>query len=559
MHDRDDTRTGLWSRLLRWSGIRGGPRTDPSSAGLVERLRTQALSQPDLTVASTRHGSVVATVCDRARPALARRMVAREVREVLSGAGVEHFWVRGTDQLASAVAVPADDRPAVLAALRRHAENRAWYVSAVTDDRVAPPRPAWDRGAWSSLTGADVVRVTRYLVGAPDSTALGPEYGCDVEFWPRVDGHLVAPRPNRAVDAVPVDGEWVTLPESDFSWLVEPGRRGVELSTRVEFAGRLPDAVPFPIDVVCTWVDTTDPAWQERRDAALRAAGGLRLPGPDDDAYLSDRGDLRWSLRSIWWYAPWVRRIWLVTDDQVPSWLDATGGRVEVVSHKEIFADPSVLPVFNRHAVQTQLHHIEGLADHFLYLDADVVLARPVAPTLFFEPNGLAHFFPSRYKVPAGPPDPTEDPPTSVAGKHGRRLVRRDFGWHVAATVRRAPYALRRDVLAEMERRYRREITTTARQKFPGPRDVSVLTSLYPYYAFATGQAVAGRIRSVDLDPGRPDLPEALSRFVATGRYDVVGRLPGTDPDGSADDPRQTALRDLLAYHLPVPAPWERT
>ena len=39
-----------------------------------------------------------------------------------------------------------------------------------------------------------------------------------------------------------------------------------------------------------------------------------------------------------------------------------------MVSHKEIFADPGVLPVFNSHAIESQLHHIDGLADPKAYL-----------------------------------------------------------------------------------------------------------------------------------------------------------------------------------------------
>nr|WP_284289061.1 hypothetical protein [Angustibacter aerolatus] len=44
---------------------------------------------------------------------------------------------------------------------------------------------------------------------------------------------------------------------------------------------------------------------------------------------------LRYSLRSLEAYADWIRTVYLVTDDQVPDWLDTTNPRVRVVSHRE--------------------------------------------------------------------------------------------------------------------------------------------------------------------------------------------------------------------------------
>ena len=78
-------------------------------------------------------------------------------------------------------------------------------------------------------------------------------------------------------------------------------------------------------------------------------------------------------------YAPWVRRIFIATDSERPAWL-ADHPKVTIVRSEEFFADTSVLPIHNSHAVEAQLHRIEGLAEHFLYSNDDMFFGRPVEP-----------------------------------------------------------------------------------------------------------------------------------------------------------------------------------
>ena len=68
---------------------------------------------------------------------------------------------------------------------------------------------------------------------------------------------------------------------------------------------------------------------------------------------------------------------------------------VTVVSHREVFGDTGLLPTFNSQAIESRLHRIPGLAEHFLYFNDDMFMGRAVAPDLFFSPGGLSKFFPS--------------------------------------------------------------------------------------------------------------------------------------------------------------------
>src|SRR6185312_17566504 len=93
--------------------------------------------------------------------------------------------------------------------------------------------------------------------------------------------------------------------------------------------------------------------------------------GDDSEARYRQIDELKYALRSIYMFAPWVRRIFIATDSPRPEWL-AEHPRVTIVRSEEFFADTSTLPTHNSHAVESQLHHIDGLAEHFLYSNDDM-------------------------------------------------------------------------------------------------------------------------------------------------------------------------------------------
>jgi len=118
-----------------------------------------------------------------------------------------------------------------------------------------------------------------------------------------------------------------------------------------------------------------------------RLAGQLD-PGDSGPCRWRDNGELRYSLRSLSRYAPWIRRVHLVTHGQTPDWLDPAAEGLSVATHEDIFADPSVLPTFNSGAITASLHRLPDLADHYLFFNDDVMLSRPVHPSDFITEDG---------------------------------------------------------------------------------------------------------------------------------------------------------------------------
>lgn len=97
-----------------------------------------------------------------------------------------------------------------------------------------------------------------------------------------------------------------------------------------------------------------------------------------------DNEELRYSLRSVERHAPWVRHIFIVTNGQIPSWLNLDNPRVSVVTHRDVFLNHSHLPTFSSPAIETHIHRIPGLSQKFIYLNDDVMFGKDVWPDDFY-------------------------------------------------------------------------------------------------------------------------------------------------------------------------------
>ena len=143
------------------------------------------------------------------------------------------------------------------------------------------------------------------------------------------------------------------------------------------------------IDAVITWVDGADPAHQQRLAAYLAQRGGAR-PKTAHSTRFSDAGEIDYCIASIFRFAPWLRKIHIVSDAQAPALVQKlrnTGfaNRISVVDHREIFAGfEQHLPTFNSRAIISVLWRIPNLSDDFIYFNDDMLLLRDVAPTDFF-------------------------------------------------------------------------------------------------------------------------------------------------------------------------------
>lgn len=102
------------------------------------------------------------------------------------------------------------------------------------------------------------------------------------------------------------------------------------------------------IDLVYLWVNGNDPKWQAKRDACIGRPSGSQA---HCKGRYADNGELKYSLRSAEKYAPWIRRIFIVTDNQIPEWLNTDNQKVQIVDHTEIMP-AECLPCFNSAVIE---------------------------------------------------------------------------------------------------------------------------------------------------------------------------------------------------------------
>lgn len=117
------------------------------------------------------------------------------------------------------------------------------------------------------------------------------------------------------------------------------------------------------VDVVYTWVNGTENKLKYSKI----------MPNSEYKRW-RDNDELKYSLRSLEMYAPWVRNIYIVTNGQIPNWLNLSIPNIKIIPHSMLYEDKNLLPTFNSASIEFQLHKIPGLSDKFIYFNDDMIL-----------------------------------------------------------------------------------------------------------------------------------------------------------------------------------------
>ena len=144
------------------------------------------------------------------------------------------------------------------------------------------------------------------------------------------------------------------------------------------------------VDLVFTWVDADDAAWQRSKRAWMQR-GGLEVPDADercgDHTRYDNMREIVYAVSSARRFAPWLRTIYVVVADgqQVPP---ALANDVTVVHHSTIMP-AEILPTFCSNSIEAFLHLIPGLSDVFLYANDDFLFWKPTPKEFFVDGDEL--------------------------------------------------------------------------------------------------------------------------------------------------------------------------
>lgn len=526
---RNRTRRGRDRAQWAWSRARNRHRLTKEPVGVCLGL----MRWGRLVILGQRAESPISV--DQAR-SHTRSIVISALRD----AEVAYFELPSQPEHRPRLAVADSDRSVATAALRESLPAHT-YVQA-SPEACGPygaPLPLSARSCSAELDAASRICCFTFI-GAGDHAAIGEDGGCEIEFW-------TASNSGRRLTPLYVNRSTPELRINESGRLVRPSD---SYPTRPHIAD-----VTFPVDVVFTWVDGDDPEWSSRRDETLRSLGHRVSPGAVSRSRFANRDELRFSLRSLEMHAPFVNHIYLVTAGQRPSWLVKDHPRLTVVSHEEII-DPQNLPTFNSHAIESRLHHIPGLSEHYIYMNDDFLFGRSVSAELFFSSNGLARFFQSEALIPLGRPDATNRG-VDTAAMNGRALIEERWGVTVTQKFKHAPYPQLRSVHLDVDEWFPEEVRRTTSSRIRSPGDLAMASSFHHYVAYLTARAHPGFIHTAYADLAEPRLESKLYTFARELKFDTLC-VNDTSDDDRSDQRSSVLLAEFFNQRFPVPSSFEQ-
>ena len=126
------------------------------------------------------------------------------------------------------------------------------------------------------------------------------------------------------------------------------------------------------IDFVVTWLDSSDPEWQ--KSLALYSTNSK---GCTEKARFCSTDFFMYWFRAVERYATWVHKIFLVTNGKFPDWINIDCPKLELITH-ENYIPNKFLPTFNSRTIEFFFHKIEGLSEHFVYFNDNMLLNSPI-------------------------------------------------------------------------------------------------------------------------------------------------------------------------------------
>jgi Stealth protein CR2, conserved region 2/Stealth protein CR4, conserved region 4/Stealth protein CR3, conserved region 3/Stealth protein CR1, conserved region 1 len=463
------------------------------------------------------------------------------IRKVLTRADIPFLLIR-THKNRPILAIDVELRPAVERALVTACSTEPMYAKTIDERGISPVLVA--DGHLSRLIEPRIVRLYRRRI-APGGFRFGSRFGVELQFWVFEEAVVRCPVENSLTRTVLPRDEIkpATVKLHGYKW---PTIKGM-------FSPHASD-VTFDIDLVFSWVDGSDPEFRARRAAQMSDV--VVGEGDDAEARIRQIDELKFALRSVNMFAPWIRRIFIATDSVPPPWL-AEHPMITIVPAEEHFSDRAALPTYNSHAVESQLHRIPGLSEHFLYSNDDMFFGRPLKASMFFSPGGVTKFIEAKTRIGLGANNPTRSGFENAA-RVNRQILFERFGHVITRHLEHTAVPLRQSVLIEMEREFPEEFARTQASAFRSGTDISVTNSFYHYYALMTGRAVQqekAKVLYVNTTTyeGLSLLPELRKQR----GYDFFCLNDSSFPEVSASE-RAEKVVSFLERYFPIPAPWEK-
>jgi hypothetical protein len=234
-----------------------------------------------------------------------------------------------------------------------------------------------------------------------------------------------------------------------------------------------------PVDVVISWVDGNAQTHKEKMQPFLssQARKSEDIAGP---TRYNSVGEIFYSVASIYRFAPFVRKIFIISDGQNPN-LDAfiqnnfpeSNIQIEIVDHTVLFRGyEHALPVFNSRAIETCTYRIPDLSENYVYLNDDFFLIRPVKYEDWFNGDSI------------------------VAYGHWRSIILDRLLWLIKPMKNGHKPVGFKDAMITSARKLNRKFSYFHLEHMPHPMKKSVLVNFFSVHPYLFNSNISYKFRS---------------------------------------------------------------
>jgi len=254
-----------------------------------------------------------------------------------------------------------------------------------------------------------------------------------------------------------------------------------------------PEKNTHSIDIVYLWCDLNDENFKKKKEECAKKYG-VEYNADNDCRYINN-DELKYSLRSLEKYAPWINNVFIVTDNQVPKWLNLNHPKIKIIDHKDIMP-AEALPCFNSNAIEHCIVNIDSLSEYFLYANDDTFFCSPVEPEFFLNKGKIIY----RYTKPVSSQD---DSFYAYGIRNAKRLILDNFGRNISLSSHHNIDMYKKNDIITCQKEFKEEIKKTVNSHFRNLSDIQRI--IYADYSILDGSGILKQIKNSVLFSNKRD------------------------------------------------------
>lgn len=241
------------------------------------------------------------------------------------------------------------------------------------------------------------------------------------------------------------------------------------------------------VDVVFTWVNNKEDSWRLKKEQYIKNHKDLS-PVSINNARFENHNELYYSVYSVKKFMPWVRNIFIITDNQRPDWLDENDTKITIIDHKDLIED-KYLPTFNSHVIEAHLHKIKGLSEYFIYFNDDVFVAKPLEKEHFFRKNGVASLFLADKSI-QNMQKKGRKTPTLSASFNSIQILQKYYHASIDTPLVHTYMPLKKSIYEKFWSTYENQLNSFLNNRFRGENDLNLASFLIPWIMYLDKEAI---------------------------------------------------------------------